>query len=225
MAYGFQFTNNSNVVTLDSEFARLVVLDQGSYSPNAENGLRANVNFSRVITSQEPPLVFAKPTVINGQAVISSVLIYGSPGNWTGFGIRTRSVNYAPPTGTWFVGAFVAQDVSDYGMQIFDGSGKLLFDSGNPCAIFTAAYQSWNYAFTQTLDVGVTNFFSSPKPINTVDYMLINNYSMNVVAGSNAGALVGSVWDFTNGTLYATMTSSSNSRTFYLPALFARLVA
>ncbi|MFK3794708.1 hypothetical protein [Pseudomonas sp. NPDC088444] len=225
MSFGFQFVNNSNVVTLDSEFARMVVLESGNYVPNSDGGINAVVNFSRVIMSQEPPLIFARPTTENGISAISSVIIYGSPGAWTGFSIRSRSNNYLQPRGRWFTAAFKAQAVSTYGMQIWDGSANLLFDSGNPCAVFTVAYQNWTYAFTQTLDIGVSNFFTNPKPLNETDYMLINNYSMNVIGGSNSGSLISSLWDFPNGILYAVTTSSANSRGFYVPALFARLVA
>ncbi len=39
MSYGMQFTNNGDVVTLDSEFARLMVISTGRYAPTEEGGL------------------------------------------------------------------------------------------------------------------------------------------------------------------------------------------
>lgn len=57
MAYGFMFKNNSDVVTLDSEFARLVVLEKGTWSGT---GSGVYVPFSKAITTDEPPLVFIR---------------------------------------------------------------------------------------------------------------------------------------------------------------------
>lgn len=63
MSFGLRFMNNSNVVTLDTEFARLTVLASGTYAPNAESGLTSIVTFPAAITTQEPPLVFARPNL------------------------------------------------------------------------------------------------------------------------------------------------------------------
>lgn len=48
MSFGLTFVNGSDVVTLDSEFARLVVLHKGSFT---NGGSGASVSFPTVITS------------------------------------------------------------------------------------------------------------------------------------------------------------------------------
>lgn len=53
MTFGLTFTNNNDVVTLDSEFSRLVIVQSGRYSGGAA--------FSPAITTAEPPLVFVRP--------------------------------------------------------------------------------------------------------------------------------------------------------------------
>ncbi|KGF63614.1 hypothetical protein [Pseudomonas lutea] len=224
MAYGLQFVNNSGVVTLDSEFARLVVIESGDYIPNSDGGLTSIVSFAQAITTPEPPLIFARPTTEAGTAAISSVQIYGTPGAWTGFSVRTRSVDYLQPRGKWFAAAFEARAVAAYGMRLWDGAGKLLFDTGTPCAVFTAAFQTWTYRFTQQLAIGNSNFFSVSNPFPESDYMLINNFGMSLVAGNNPGRLLTSLWDFPNKTLYAVTTSTANPNSMNLPALFARMV-
>lgn len=224
MSYGLQFVNNSGVVTLDSELARLVVIEFGDYIPNSEGGLTSIINFSQPITTQEPPLIFARPTTEAGTAAISNVQVYGSPGGWTGFSIRTRSVQYLQPRGKWFAGAFRAKAVATYGMRLWDGAGNLLFDSGTPCAVFTSAFQNWTYRFNQQLTIGNSNFFSVANSFPESDYMLINNFGMNLTAGNNNGRLITSLWDFPNKTLYAVGTATANPNSFNLPALFARMV-
>ncbi|RZA30823.1 MAG: hypothetical protein EOP02_00230 [Proteobacteria bacterium] len=224
MSYGLQIVNNSGVVTLDSELARLVVLESGDYIPNNEGGLTSIVNFAQAVTTPEPPLIFARPTTEAGIAAISNVQIYGSAGNWTGFSIRSRGTKYLQPRGKWFSAAFRARAVATYGMRLWDGAGNILFDSGTPCAVFTSAFQNWTYRFTQQLDIGNSNFFSVANPFPESDYMLINNFGMNLVAGGGTGRLVTSLWDFTNKTLYAVGTTSANPNSFNLPALFARMV-
>jgi len=62
MSYGVTFTNNSDVVTLDSEFSRLVVLDKGAWSGS---GSGVFVPFAKTITTDEPPLVFVRPSQSN----------------------------------------------------------------------------------------------------------------------------------------------------------------
>lgn len=223
MSFGLRFMNNSNVVTLDTEFARLTVLASGTYAPNAESGLTSIVTFPAAITTQEPPLVFARPTTQPGRAAISSVIISGSPGNWTGFQIRTRSTEFLQPNGKWFAAAFKAAPTARFGMKLFDASGSLIFDSGTPCAIFTRSFQNWTYVFNQKLNIGSTNFYTVPFNFPENEYILINSFSMNRIAGNSYGCILGCLWDFSAGVLYATSTGSSNPYAFYLPALFAKL--
>lgn len=85
MSYGLQYTNSSDVVTVDSEFTRLVVLAKGVYVPNQESGLGSATTFPRTITSQEPPLVFIRPSGSSGIAGLCQMRVIGSPGAWTVF--------------------------------------------------------------------------------------------------------------------------------------------
>lgn len=226
MSFGLRFVNDSNVVTLDSEFARLAIAASGTYSPNAENGLTSIVTFPAAITTQEPPLIFARPnTSASGRAVISSVIIYGSPGNWTGFQIRTRSTEFLQPNGRWFAGVFKSTPVAKFGMRLFNAQGGLIFDTGVPCAQFTRSFQNWTYEFNQQLTIGSTNFYSVPFDFPENEYIMINSFSMNMVAANTPGRVLSCMWDFSARKLYALTTGSSNPFAFYLPALFAKMQA
>ena len=88
MSYGVTFTNNSDVVVLDSEFSRLVVLQSGTWA----NTTYISVVFPRPVTTQEPPLVFVRPDT---SVTFSFCLVSGAAGNWTGFTFTCGSGYYS----------------------------------------------------------------------------------------------------------------------------------
>lgn len=223
MAYGLQFTNSSNVVTIDSEFARLMVIASGRYAPTEEGGMASSTYFARPVTSQEPPLVFVRPDTVAGIAGLSGMRLIGSAGNWIGFYVRTYSAATAQPNGRYFVAAFAAQAVAQYGMRLWDGTGKMLFDSGTPSASFTRAFQNWAYVKSDQSDQGLyRNYYSVPFNFPQNEFMLINNFGMTMVSGGNIPRQLYSTWDFTTGTLYAVTVAANNPFNFFLPAVFAK---
>ncbi|UFP98542.1 hypothetical protein [Pseudomonas fitomaticsae] len=224
MAYGLEFKNNSDVVIIDSEFARLMVISSGRYSPTEEAGMGSTTYFSRPVTSQEPPLVFVRPDTVAGVAGISKVRLIGSEGNWIGFYVRTYSNATAPPNGRYFVGAFAAQEVAEYGMRLWDGFGKLLFDSGTPSASFTRSFQGWTYIKSDLTDQGLyRNYYSVPFDFPQNEYMLINTFGMNMTSGGVIPRQLYCTWDFTTNTLYAVTVAANNPFNFFLPAVFAKM--
>lgn len=224
MSFGLQFTNNSNVVILDSEYARLCVLASGRYVPTEESGLGSTTNFPTPITTQEPPLVFCRPdTLASGWASITLARINGTPGNWTGFYVRAQSVNSAQPNGRYFAAAFQARAAAQYGMRLWAADGSIIFDSGTPSAVFTRAFQNWTFVRSEALDIGTSNVFTVPTSFPENEYLMINSFGMNMSSASPAGRILGNRWLFSTGELQATTTSSSNPVYFYLPALFAKL--
>ena len=226
MTYGVTFTNNTGVVTLDSEFSRLMVITSGRFGPTEEGGLGSTTYFSRPITSQEPPLVFVRPDTVSGVAGLCLMRLIGSAGNWTGFYVRAYNVNTAQPNGRYFVAAFAAQEVAQYGMRLWDGSGKLLFDSGTPSANFTRAFQNWNYV-TYDLDTqGLTRiYYSVPFDFPQNEFMLLNTFGMPMTSGSGIPRQLYCWWDFPNSKLYAITVAASNPFAFFLPAVFAKQAA
>lgn len=224
MAYGLEFKNNSDVVIIDSEFARLMVISSGRYAPTEEAGMGSTTYFARPVTSQEPPLVFVRPDTVAGIAGISKVRLIGSEGNWTGFYVRTYSNATAQPNGRYFVGAYAAQEVADYGMRLWDGAGKLLFDSGTPNASFTRSFQGWTYIKSDMTDQGLyRNYYSVPFDFPQNEYMLINTFGMSMTSGGVIPRQLYCTWDFTTNTLYAVTVAANNPFNFFLPAVFAKM--
>lgn len=226
MSFGMQFTNGSNQVTLDSEYARLSVLRTGRFVANGDSGLSSTTYFATPITSQEPPLVFARPDA-SGVAALTACAILGGAGNWTGFFVRTQSVKYTPPNGEYFAAGFKATATASFGARMWDATGNLIFDSGTPSALFTRAFQNWTFE-KSVYDSATTNYSNYYKILDALpaanEFLLINTFGMNMVAGNNPGRLLASIWDFPNNTLRALTTSTSNPTAFYLPALFAKKV-
>lgn len=224
--YGLQFTNNSNVVTIDSEFARLMVIASGRYAPTEEGGMGSTTYFARPVTSQEPPLVFVRPDNSALIAGLSNMRLIGSAGNWTGFYVRTYSSATAQPNGRYFVGAFAAQTVAQYGMRLWDGTGKMLFDSGTPNATFTRSFQSWTYVKSDQDDQGLyRNYYSVPFSFPQNEFMLINNFGMTMISGGPIPRQLYCTWDFSGNTLYAVTVAANNPFAFFLPAVFAKQTA
>lgn len=205
MTYGLQFTNASNVVTLDSEFSRLVVLQSGRYSGSAA--------FSPAITTQEPPLVFVRPDT---SSTFQYATISGTPGNWTGFSFISGGV------GSYFCAAFKSRSTASYGLRLWSGSSDLLFDNGTTCAQFTRVISSWIFLGSTTTDQGLIRCnFTAASPLDTGDYMLINNIGMDVAGSSRSSKLYCS-WEYNNNRIVLFIIGVTPSTNFFIPAVFAK---
>lgn len=225
MTYGLTFTNNSNEVVIDSEFARLNVICKGRYAPTEEFNLGSSTNFPFVITSVEPPLLFCRPDT-GGLGAISKTQVMGSPGAWTGFYVRTANDSTDQPNGRYFAATFGAQPVATFGLRLWDGSSKLLFDSGTPSALFVRAFQNWNYVRSETTGTGSTrSYYTVPFSFPENEYLLVNTFGMRMVTGAGSGRNVYTMWDFAAGTLYAVTDGFANPFAFFMPAVFAKLTA
>jgi len=206
MAYGMQFTNNNDTVVLDSELSRLVVIHKGDYS--------GAVNFPTPITTQEPPLVFIRP---NSSFTLSYARINGSAGNWTGFSFSGGGA------GKYFAAAFQSTPTAKYGFRLWDGSGKLLFDSGTPCAQFTRTISSWTFIGSNQTGQGTTQVnFTAASPLNSGDYMMINNIGMDVSAASTRSAKLYCTWDYANNRIVMFTVGVTNYTYFFVPVVFAK---
>lgn len=211
MSYGLTFTNNSDVVILDSEFSRLVVIYSGVYGPGGGN-------FPWVITSPEPPLIFARPS----SGGFQWIRINGSPGNWTGW-----SNSSAGASGSFFIAAYESTPTAKYGLRIWDSSSKLLFDSGTPCAQFTDVITSWGFAGSTNTSVGRWTFtWVAGVPLNTGNYMLINNIAMDM-PGQDTFSKLSCGWNYANNSVVAVLQNIGdyNGGSFSLPLFFAKPIS
>lgn len=218
--FGFSAVNDAGIISIDSEFARLCVMQSGRYGGVSGN---ASVAFSPAITTQEPPLMFLRPDNNGGLVNIGCGLL-GAPGNWTGMNI-IGPTNYNP-AGKYFIGAFAPLPTAQFGLRLWDGASTLLFDSGMQSAAFTRFYQNWTYVkSTRDAQGFYTNWYSSPFSSSSDEYLLINNASMRLLSGDNIGRIGGIVYDFSLSQLWFTTRALNNPFAFSLPAVFANIAA
>lgn len=221
MSFGMRFTNDSDVVTLDSEFSRLVVLEKGSWSGN---GSGVYVPFAKTVTTDEPPLVFVRPDAANGYVYFC--LIHGGRGAWTGFsfqGNRNISTN-----GKWFSASFASQAKAEYGLRLWDSSSKLLFDSGTPCAQFTRTITGWTYLGAVGNPPGAGQYrysWTAPSPLDTGDYMLLNNIAMDIAGVVSRQGNIYAIWEYGNNRLVIQAVGVDLPSALYMPVVFAKPIS
>lgn len=226
MGYGFEFINNDDAVSVDSEFSRIVVYSKGRYAPTQESGLGSTTYFPKAVTTQEPPLVFVKPDTVNAVAGLCRALIIGSPGNWTGFYVRAYSTTSAQPNGRYFAAGFQVTPSDQYGAQLFDASENLVFDTGSPVAVFTKALQSWTYVMSGSDAQGIPMaYFSVPFDFSSDDYMLINNFAMDMAGSQIRDSSLYCWWDFPSNRLWAITIGVGVQTSLYLPVVFSKMKA
>lgn len=218
MTYGVTFTNNSDVVILDSEFARLVVLEKGTWNGT---GAGVGVSFSKTITTDEPPLIFVRPDQSN---ILCFCVVLGSSGAWTGFSFHGR-VGQAT-SGKWFTAAFKSEPTATYGFRLWDGSSKLLFDSGTPCAHFTRAINAWTYLGSSSDPQGQSRLsWTAPSPLSSGDYMLLNNIAMDIAGGTSRQGNLYAVWEYQSDRLVIQAVGVDLQTSLYIPVVFAKPIS
>lgn len=216
MPYGLTFTNSSDTVVLDSEFARLVVLARGTYGGSGG----ASVGFPFTITSAEPPLVFVRPAQSN---TLCFCKISGSPGAWTGF--YFTGIAGVGTSGSWFCAAFQSAPLAKFGLRIWDGGTRLLFDNGTACAQFTRTISSWSYLGAEQTSQGVYRLsWTANTPLNTGDFMLLNNIAMDVAGSSSRQGNQYAVWQYESNRLVMQVIGVDIQTALYTPVVFAKPV-
>lgn len=218
MSYGVTFTNNNDVVTLDSEFARLVVLGKGTWSGN---GTGVYVPFPKTITSDEPPLVFVR---LDQSNTLCFCVVRGTSGAWTGFsfvGIAGQATS-----GKWFSAAFQSEPTATFGFRIWDGGSKLLFDSGTPCAQFTRSITGWTYLGASKTGQGVYRLsWTAPSSLTSGDYMLLNNIAMDIAGSTSRQGNMYAVWEYHNDRLVIQAVGVDLKTSLYVPVVFAKPIS
>ncbi|NMY81287.1 hypothetical protein HBO01_21620 [Pseudomonas rhodesiae] len=218
MTYGASFKNNSDIVTIDSEFSRLVVLEKGTWSGT---GAGVFVPFAKTVTTSEPPLVFVRPSQSN---LLCFCLIQGSSGAWTGFSFS--GIVGTATSGAWFSAAFMSQPTASYGLRLWDGSAKLLFDNGTPCAQFTRSISSWTYLGATQTSQGVYRYsWTAPSSLSSGDYMMLNNIAMDMAGVVSRQGNMYAVWEYQNNRLVMQAVGVDLPSAFYMPVVFAKPVA
>ncbi|MGE1157008.1 hypothetical protein [Pseudomonas kitaguniensis] len=218
MEYGLMFVNDSDVVTLDSEFARLVVLEKGAWSGT---GSGVYVPFSKTITTTEPPLVFIRSDLSN---TFCFCLIRGSAGAWTGFSFV--GIVGAATSGKWFAAAFKSVPTAEYGIRLWDGNKNLLFDNGTPCAQFTRTISSWKYLGSSNDGQGQNRLsWTAPSSLASGDFMMLNNIAMDMAGVVSRQGNMYAIFDYANDRIVIQAVGVDLPSALYMPVVFAKPVS
>lgn len=217
MGFGLTFSNNDSVVTLDSEFARLVVIEKGTWSGD---GSGVGISFATVVTTDEPPLIFVRPNQSN---TFCFCKVSGGAGNWTGFSFS--GIVGQGTTGNWFTAAFKSNNTAKYGMRLWGSSANLLFDNGTPCAQFTRTIQGWAYLGSSNTGQGQSRLsWTADSPLNTGDYMLLNNVAMDIAGSVSRQGNLYAVWQYEDNRLLMQAVGVDLVTSLYVPVVFAKPV-
>lgn len=217
MSYGLTFTNNSDVVTLDSEFSRLVVLEQGDWAGSAGIGIA----FSKIITTDEPPLIFVRP---DQSDYFADCLVQGVPGAWHAF--RFTTFKGVHSSGKWFAAAFKSTPTDTYGLRLWKDSSELIFDSGTPCAQFTKSISNWTYWGYEKTQPGVYRLsWSAPSSVVGGDYMMINTIAMDMAGTISRQGSVQVYWDYAGDRVVIQATGVDLPTAQYITVVFAKPIS
>lgn len=134
-SYGIRARNGNALTQIDSINRVLSVHSSGSFSfGGTQAGLiqTMTVSFPSPITTYERPLVFFNAV---NYMMVGNFRIIGSPGNWTGFAVKSWSyaghgdIAKSPQTIKWFCASYqtFASGAGQYGARVRDESGAVTF--------------------------------------------------------------------------------------------------
>ena len=223
-SFGLMFENggSDSRVILDSEYTRLNTIYSGTYAPNGANNI-AQVNFPSPITTQEQPFVFIRPNAADGVIGMLPV-VYGTPGNWTGFGVGWYNKYSVLPAGKWFAAGFGASPISDYGMRLFLPVENTIFDSGMPSAHFVRSTNTWRYTGYDYDPQGLTrSYFVAPFYLEEGEYVLINNMYMPLIQSSVVSSRsLYLTWDYPGKQLIAVTVGTTGPIYLGIPVMIGK---
>lgn len=161
MSYGFFARGNSGQLVIDENHSILTQAFKGNIVVNVPmgGGLSygyATVTYSKPITSDEPPFVFAVPTPNSTYCGLGYFMHLGGAGGWTGFTVLVTMHILAQDTTPMYAGyntgweyrvcAFgMAGDYgyADYGLRIMNEYWDIVYDSAWPAVKFRGLMSGW----------------------------------------------------------------------------------
>lgn len=144
MTAGFQAIGDSSQLIISEDNPVAMLMGSGTYARVGSS--ETVITYSTPINSPIPPMVFVKP---DGAHMVTMFRHIGSAGNWTGFGIQIYTdagFSNIVASGSWKVAAYYVPDSGNSGLRIYDGSGRLIFNSDIPPVKFLGGSQTWAHA-------------------------------------------------------------------------------
>lgn len=233
MTYGLMTRGDAGNVQIDGRSGVLNVLAEGSYAGyGSSSGEGTLVTFPAAIATQAPPLLFLNPdtaAVNAGRVDLALVRPVGSPGNWTGFRVRGRYVQY-PHTGKYFAAGMAPSPSADgYGLRLWDGSGQQIFDSGHRLAKLIGPAGKWKYKGALPTPTGLSRHgWSSPWQFGDDAYLLVSPFATELTVANRQVASINLEFSANKTEALLSLTTLPGVWTnndFWMPALGGRISA
>lgn len=147
MSFGFAAYGDDHQVIIDDVYPVLRLAWTGYAAADTE------VAFPQPVTTAEPPYLFIRPS--DYSVFLLCVSFRGGPGYWTGFRIQScagAGFNHGAGGrnyGGWnyMVALWDNTPSSErFGMRVWDGGGRLLFDAGHRTVELLYQGNNWGYA-------------------------------------------------------------------------------
>lgn len=183
MSYGLSVVNDYGAVVIDSDHKVLIFSERGNFNIQSRYTDRegyGNATFTKPILTQEPPQLFVR--YVSG--LHSNLGIYttmlGSPGNWTGF--RVTSAVRGNPNLQNYLMEYVSckyayqHNESDYGMEVYDKLGDIVFTSGDRIVRFGKFTKDWSLTVGNSVDI-----YRSGLAIDVDDFICVSAIDRGVM--------------------------------------------
>lgn len=182
MSFGFKVVNDDRIIQIDDSYPVLQFGGRGTCRAMTDH------RFPRAFATSEPPWVFVRPA--SGTPYFMGLRFLGGPGNWYGMRIHSCADQYhnhglaGRDHGSWnyILGEWaVAASTDQFGLRVWDGSGKLLYDAGVKYLQMEYQFQSWRYGHRRSSGgwAFVMHYLDLPASASLDDpenYLLINPF-------------------------------------------------
>ena len=179
MGFGISILNNTSEVIISDATYNMQVVEKvvNAVPVISEAGYNDYYEFLTPVATQDPPMVFIRDEVGTGATTLRKYYkIVGSPGNWIGFGVMQctfiTSGNYITDWGrnhpyyrlSYMVGVRPSTLTEDFGLALYDASGKLQYTSDKP--LISLRGSSEGFTGDGRL-VHEALFYKMPRPANS----------------------------------------------------------
>lgn len=179
--FGLEVINDSGVLQLSAESQYLAEHESDIFTFGS-GVYSKNISFSQPVTSQYPPLIFVR-IISASQGESSSYIarVLGSPGNWTGFNLRSGNTTQTT-TGEWIASTYQPLPSSQqFGMRVYGASGNLIFDFSRPILKYSRVISSWTYGGNPSSGIYVYN---SGVTLASNEFVMVNQSIRSHVSAS-----------------------------------------
>lgn len=180
--FGLSVLNDLGSLQLSSDAQYLSEHDAGTFSFGSGTYSRT-FSFAQPSTSAFPPMVFIRmETASQGETSSFIARLIGSPGNWTGFNLRSGNQSQSM-TGKWFAAVYQPlPSTSDYGFRVWDENSQLIYDLNKPLVKYSRFITNWTYAGRQD----IVYVYNSGVTLAADEYVMVNQFIRSHVSVSSA---------------------------------------